>query len=75
MPILNGPIACFVRKHRLVRRTAFVGGLLVGLYFLGAWQGWWDRFLFQTLISNVNKKREAHASGPSPFNTRFLREH
>jgi len=46
MPIFNGPIACFIRKHKLVRRTAFVGGLLVGLYFLGAWQEWWPRFLF-----------------------------
>jgi len=46
MPLLNGPIACFVRKHKLVRRTALLGGVLVGLYFLGAWQGWWDRFLF-----------------------------
>lgn len=36
----------FIRKHKLVRRTAVVGGILVGVYFLGAAQGWWDRFLF-----------------------------
>ena len=46
MPLFNGPIMTFVRKHRLVRRTAAIGGALVGIYFLGAWQGWWDRFLF-----------------------------
>ncbi len=46
MPLFNGPIGTFVRKHRLVRRTAVVGGLLVGLYFLGASQGWWSRLLF-----------------------------
>ncbi len=46
MPLFNGPVAQFVRKYRLVRRTAAIGGALVGIYFLGAWQGWWDRFLF-----------------------------
>ena len=46
MPLFKGPLAQFIKKHRLVRRTALVGGALVGVYFLGAWQGWWDRFLF-----------------------------
>ena len=46
MPLFNGPIANFVKDNRLVRRTAIVGGVLVGLYFLGASQGWWSRFLF-----------------------------
>jgi hypothetical protein len=36
----------FIRRHKLIRRTAALGGVLVGLYFLGASQGWWDRFLF-----------------------------
>jgi hypothetical protein len=36
----------FIRRHKLVRRTAALGGILVGVYFLGASQGWWDRFLF-----------------------------
>ena len=27
MPLFNGPIACFVRKHKLVRRTALLGGV------------------------------------------------
>ncbi len=45
-PLFNGPIGQFIRKHKLVRRTAMVGGILVGLYFLGASQGWWSRFLF-----------------------------
>lgn len=36
----------FIRRHKLIRRIAAVGGALVGLYFLGASQGWWDRFLF-----------------------------
>ena len=36
----------FIRKHKLVRRTAVVGGILVGVYFLGAAQGGGDRFLF-----------------------------
>jgi len=46
MPLFNGPIGQFVRKHKLVRRAALIGGGLVGLYFLGASQGWWERFLF-----------------------------
>jgi len=36
----------FIRRNKLVRRIAAIGGALVGLYFLGASQGWWDRFLF-----------------------------
>ena len=46
MPLFNGPVAKFIRKHKLIKRTALLGGALVGLYFLGASQGWWDRFLF-----------------------------
>jgi hypothetical protein len=46
MPLFNGPIARFLREHKLVRRTALVGGALVGLYFLGVSQEWWPRFLF-----------------------------
>ena len=50
MPIFKGSIrkelACFVRKHKLVLRTAVVVGVLVGVYFLGTSQGWWSRFLF-----------------------------
>jgi hypothetical protein len=46
MPLFNGPIGTFVRKHKLVRRSAIAGGVLVGLYFLGVSQGWWERFLF-----------------------------
>ena len=46
MPLFNGPIVEFLRKHGIVRRAAFWGGALVGLYFLGASQGWWNRFLF-----------------------------
>jgi len=42
----NGPVLAFLKKHRIIRRAAFIGGALVGLYFLGASQGWWDRFLF-----------------------------
>lgn len=36
----------FIRRYRVIRRTAAVGGVLVGIYFLGASQGWWERFLF-----------------------------
>jgi len=46
MPLFNGPVAKFIREHKLIRRTALLGGALVGLYFLGASQGWWNRFLF-----------------------------
>lgn len=46
MPLFDGPIARFIREHKLIKRTAFVGGVLVGLYFLGASLEWWDRFLF-----------------------------
>ena len=41
-----GPVLTFLRKYRIIRRAAFIGGALVGLYLLGASQGWWDRFLF-----------------------------
>jgi len=46
MPLFDGPIATLLRKHKVIRRIALVGGALVGLYFLGATQGWWERFLF-----------------------------
>jgi hypothetical protein len=42
MPIFNGPIACFVRKYKLIRRTVFVTGLIVGTYFAGVGLGWWS---------------------------------
>lgn len=44
--MVNGPVLAFLKKHRIVRRVAALGGALVGLYFLGVSQGWWDRFLF-----------------------------
>lgn len=46
MPLFDGPIARLIREHKLVKKTALAGGILVGLYFLGAAQGWWSRFLF-----------------------------
>jgi hypothetical protein len=46
MPLFNGQIAKFIREHKLIRRAAVVVGALVGLYFLGVSQEWWDRFLF-----------------------------
>jgi len=46
MPLFDGPIARLIKEHQLVRKTALAGGVLVGLYFLGATQGWWSRFLF-----------------------------
>lgn len=36
----------FIRRNKIVRRVAAIGGTLVGIYFLGAAQGWWERFLF-----------------------------
>jgi len=41
MPLLDGPIATFLKKRKLL-----IGGALIGIYFLGASQGWWERFLF-----------------------------
>ncbi len=46
MPLFNGRVANFIRKFNLIRRSAIVCGVLVGIYFLGASQGWWERFLF-----------------------------
>ena len=46
MPLFDGRLGRFIKKHRLIRRAALVGGALVGVYFLGASQGWWSRFLF-----------------------------
>ena len=45
MPLFNGPIMTFVRKHRLIRRTALAGGIAVGIYFAGVGLGWWPNFL------------------------------
>jgi hypothetical protein len=36
----------FIRRNRIVRKLAALAGTLVGIYFLGAAQGWWERFLF-----------------------------
>ena len=36
----------FIRRHKIIRRLVMSGGVLVGIYFLGASQGWWSRFLF-----------------------------
>jgi len=36
----------FIRRNKVAWREAAVGGILVGIYFLGASQGWWERFLF-----------------------------
>jgi hypothetical protein len=44
-PIFNGPIACFVRKHKLVRRTVLLGGVVVGVYYAGVGLGWWPNIL------------------------------
>ncbi len=42
MPLLRD----FLREYRPVRRLALLGGAAIGLYFLGAKLGWWDRFWF-----------------------------
>lgn len=42
----DGPLGDFLRKHRPIRRLALLGGVLVGIYFLGAKFGLWGRFLF-----------------------------
>ena len=44
MPLFDGPIGTFLRKHRVIRRIALVGGALFGLYWWGSSQGWWDKF-------------------------------
>jgi len=41
MPLLDGSIGTFLKKRKLL-----IGGILVGIYLLGASQGWWERFLF-----------------------------
>ena len=46
MPLFDGPIATFLRKHKVIRKLAFGGGVLVGIYLFGATRGWWERFLF-----------------------------
>jgi hypothetical protein len=35
----------FLGKHS-ARRLMMLGGALIGVYFLGAKMGWWERFLF-----------------------------
>ena len=44
-PLFNGPVMTFVRKHKLVRKIALVGGIVVGLYFAGVAMGWWPNIL------------------------------
>jgi len=44
--MFDGSVLVFLKKHRIIRRAALIGGALVGLYLLGASRGWWDRFLF-----------------------------
>ena len=39
-----GPLLSLLQKHRVIRRLAALGGAAIGLYFLGAKLGWWDRF-------------------------------
>tara|TARA_R100000479_G_scaffold38979_1_gene17373 strand:+ start:3175 stop:3321 length:147 start_codon:yes stop_codon:yes gene_type:complete len=45
MRLFNGPLGQFIKKHRLIRRTAFFGGLAVGVYFIGVAAGWWPNVL------------------------------
>jgi len=45
MPILNGPVATFIRKHKLIRRGVLLAGAAVGVYFIGVAAGWWPNFL------------------------------
>lgn len=35
-----------LRKYRVIRRAALLGGVLVGVYYGGWALGFWDRFLF-----------------------------
>ena len=35
------PILDFLRKYRIVRRVAPVGGILVVVYLVGTRVGWW----------------------------------
>lgn len=35
------PIMDFLRKYRIVRRVAAVGGILAGVYLIGSKLGWW----------------------------------
>ena len=37
----NRPIMDFLRKYRIVRRVAAVGGALALVYFVGTKVGWW----------------------------------
>jgi hypothetical protein len=46
-PLFDGPIMNFVRKHRLIRRTALVGGIVVGVYFAGVAMGLWPNILMK----------------------------
>ena len=45
MPLFNERLAQFIRKHKLIRRTAFFGGAAIGVYFIGVAAGWWSNVL------------------------------
>ena len=56
-PLFDGPIMNFVRKHRLIRRTALVGGIVVGVYFAGVAMGLWPNILGWNIIGYCVPKK------------------
>jgi len=43
--LFNGALGKFLRKYKIIRRSAAVGGIIVGLYFAGVGLEWWPNFL------------------------------
>ena len=43
--LFNGALGQFLRKYKIIRRTAAIGGIIVGLYFAGVGLEWWPNFL------------------------------
>ena len=41
LKLFDGPLLDFCRKYKLIRRAALVGGVVVGLFFIGRGLGWW----------------------------------
>ena len=35
----------FIRRNKLIRRTAALGGIIVGLYYAGVALGWWPNII------------------------------
>ena len=56
--LFDGPLGEFLRKYKVIRRTAVVAAIIVAIYFLGAQNGWWSS-------QQREPKSEDHIAAPA----------